>query len=251
MASGGWNLESQKTEIRDLLEIPLVKGDKWYLLATSWFKQWKKYVGYESWDAFNIGQQEAHPGLLDNSSLLEDCTGILKEHLINELDYQLVPLNAWNKLVSCYGLLNDQVPVERYVIEQGQFVKHCKVEVYLLELKICQKQFQSGIINISMSRVDIIGDVLESIRVIFDVPFDVEIRLFYKYMSNSYKNLSRMESTLQEAELYSGQNAGLYLSKLLPGQVLALSSQRIVRYVGCCRHLSPSVTRWPGQNWSS
>lgn len=29
MASGGWNLESQKTEIRDLLKNLLVKGDKW------------------------------------------------------------------------------------------------------------------------------------------------------------------------------------------------------------------------------
>lgn len=29
MASGGWDLESQKTEIRDLLKTPLVKGDKW------------------------------------------------------------------------------------------------------------------------------------------------------------------------------------------------------------------------------
>lgn len=38
------------------------------------------------------------------------------------------------------------------------FVKHRIVEVYLLEVKMCQKQFQSGIINISMSRADIIGE---------------------------------------------------------------------------------------------
>ncbi|XP_071123140.1 ubiquitin carboxyl-terminal hydrolase 15-like [Mytilus edulis] len=109
MASGGWDLESQKTEIRDLLNTPLVKGDKWYLLATSWFKQWKKYVGYESWNAFNVDEIEEHPGLIDNSPILEDDTGKLQERLVDELDYQLVPLDAWNKLVSCYGILNDQV----------------------------------------------------------------------------------------------------------------------------------------------
>lgn len=38
------------------------------------------------------------------------------------------------------------------------FVKHRIVEVYLLEVKMCQKQFQSGIINISMSRCDVIGE---------------------------------------------------------------------------------------------
>lgn len=42
-----------------------------YLLATSWFKQWKKYVGYESWNAFNVDEIEEHPGLIDNSPILE------------------------------------------------------------------------------------------------------------------------------------------------------------------------------------
>lgn len=59
--------------------------------------------------------------------------------------------------------------------------------------------------NYGSFNVLFLGDVLESIRVIFDVPFDVEIRLLYKYMSNCYEYMSEMESTLQEAGLYSGQ----------------------------------------------
>lgn len=43
-----------------------------FLLDTKWFKQWKKYVGYESWDAFNVGQSEANPGPVDNSPLVEE-----------------------------------------------------------------------------------------------------------------------------------------------------------------------------------
>ncbi|CAC5415311.1 Ubiquitin carboxyl-terminal hydrolase 4,Ubiquitin carboxyl-terminal hydrolase 15 [Mytilus coruscus] len=166
MATGGWDLASQKKEIRELLKTPLKKGDKWYLLATSWFKPWKVYVGYESWHAFNAGQQEAHPGPIDNLPLIDDYTGKLREHLIDELDYQLVPLNAWNILVSSYGLVDDQIPIERFVIEQGMFVKHCKVEVYLLELKMCQKQFQSEYVIRSMSRADVLELQIETITCI-------------------------------------------------------------------------------------
>ena len=40
-------------------------------MDTKWFKQWKKYVGYESWDAFSVGQSETFPGPVDNSPLIE------------------------------------------------------------------------------------------------------------------------------------------------------------------------------------
>lgn len=42
-------------------------------------------------------------------------TQALKEHLIDELDYVLVPTEAWNKLVSWYGCLEGQRPIVRKV----------------------------------------------------------------------------------------------------------------------------------------
>lgn len=45
-------------------------------------------------------------------------TQALKEHLIDELDYVLVPTEAWNKLVSWYGCLEDQRPIARKVMLQ-------------------------------------------------------------------------------------------------------------------------------------
>jgi hypothetical protein len=42
-----------------------------FSFQTKWFKQWKKYVGYESWDAFSVGQSEAYPGPVDNSPLID------------------------------------------------------------------------------------------------------------------------------------------------------------------------------------
>lgn len=39
----------------------------------------------------------------------------IKEHLIDELDYILVPTEGWNKLVSWYGLTKGQEPIARKV----------------------------------------------------------------------------------------------------------------------------------------
>lgn len=39
----------------------------------------------------------------------------------------------------------------------------------------------------------------------FDIPDEIEVRLWNKYMSKSYEHLNKREQTLQEACLYSGQ----------------------------------------------
>lgn len=39
----------------------------------------------------------------------------IKEHLIDELDYILVPTEGWNKLISWYGLTEGQEPIARKV----------------------------------------------------------------------------------------------------------------------------------------
>ena len=41
-----------------------------YLVDCRWFKQWKKFVGFDTWDQFGIGDQLNHPGPIDNSSLV-------------------------------------------------------------------------------------------------------------------------------------------------------------------------------------
>lgn len=42
-------------------------------------------------------------------------------------------------------------------------------------------------------------------RDLFDIPDDVEVRLWNKYMSNTYEHLNKCEQTLQEAGLNCGQ----------------------------------------------
>lgn len=48
-----------------------------YLVDISWFKQWKKFVGFDSWDMFGVGDPSLFPGPVDNSGLFsgEWCRG--------------------------------------------------------------------------------------------------------------------------------------------------------------------------------
>ena len=42
-----------------------------YLVDLRWFKQWKKYVGFDTWDQSGAGDKQNNPGPIDNSCLLE------------------------------------------------------------------------------------------------------------------------------------------------------------------------------------
>ncbi|XP_056001735.1 ubiquitin carboxyl-terminal hydrolase 15-like [Ostrea edulis] len=215
MAEGGINesesaimqhhLEDEKKDISDLLKRELKRGDIWYLIDAKWFKQWKKYVGYDQWDIGSIGEQDAYPGPLDNSPLMGGDTGELKEHLIDELDYILLPKEGWEKIVQWYGIAEGQTPIERKVIEQGMFVKHCKVEVYLMDVKLCENSNLAESYMMTFSRCDTIEDVEKVMREKFNIHQNKEVRLWNKYMSNTYEQLSKADQTLQEAGLYPGQ----------------------------------------------
>lgn len=60
----------------------------------------------------------------------------LKEHLMEEVDYSLVPEAGWEKLVEWYGMAPGSIPIPREVVEYGRYTKHRKVEVYRLELQL-------------------------------------------------------------------------------------------------------------------
>ncbi len=66
-----------------------------------------------------------------------DKTDKLKDHLMEEVDYNLLPKSAWDVLLAWYGLCDGQQPIARTVREHGLYVKDLKVEVYLTELKLC------------------------------------------------------------------------------------------------------------------
>ncbi|XP_073447803.1 ubiquitin carboxyl-terminal hydrolase 4 [Aquarana catesbeiana] len=212
MAEGGGELvsvpepESQKNELGELLKTPLRKGEEWYLVDSRWFKQWKKYVGYDSWDMYNVGENSQYPGPVDNSGLFSDAeTQVLKEHLIDELDYMLLPMEAWNKLLNWYGSVQGQQPIVRKVVEHGMFVKHCKVEVYLIELKLSENNDPEKMVSRHFSKADTIEFIEKEVRRIFNIPPEKETRLWNRYMTNTYEQLTKPDNTVQDAGLYQGQ----------------------------------------------
>nr|XP_061815786.1 ubiquitin carboxyl-terminal hydrolase 15-like isoform X2 [Nerophis lumbriciformis] len=207
MAEGGAaDLETQRGEVAALMKTQLKKGDTWYLVDSHWFKKWKKYVGFDSWDKYQMGDQNVYPGPVDNAGLLRDRDVLaIKEHLIDELDYILVPTDGWNKLVSWYGLAEGLEPIARKVVEQGMFVKHCKVEVYLTELKLCEDSNMDNVITRRFSKADTIDLIEKEMRKLFSIPDEKETRLWNRYMSNTFEPLNKPDSTIQDAGLYQGQ----------------------------------------------
>eukprot|EP00057_Strongylocentrotus_purpuratus_P021281 XP_011675755.1 PREDICTED: ubiquitin carboxyl-terminal hydrolase 4 isoform X2 [Strongylocentrotus purpuratus] len=210
MAEGGGSgvpdIKQQKQQISELLETPLKKGDSWYLVDSKWFKQWKKFVGFDSWDVYNMGNDASNPGPVDNSGLfVEGDVGNLKEHLIDELDYVLVPTATWENLTIWYGAVKNQPPVHRKVVEYGMFVKHCKVEVYLMELKLCENSNLDNMVPQKFSKADTIETIEKEMKRLFNIEDEKETRIWNKYMSNTYEQLSKKENTVQDAGLYQGQ----------------------------------------------
>ncbi|XP_062825522.1 ubiquitin carboxyl-terminal hydrolase 4-like [Anolis carolinensis] len=142
------DVEIQRIELAPLLKMPLCPGDSMCLIDYKWFMKWKRYVGFESWDLYYAGKPDHYPGPIDNSKLFEDSeTQTLKKYRMNRVDYEVIPIAAWNKLVSWYGCIEGQRPIERKVVEHGKYFKHCEVEVYPSELKLCQNDDSTDLVS--------------------------------------------------------------------------------------------------------
>ena len=202
--------DDQKTTVTNLLKTPLKKDDAWYLIDATWWKQWKLHVhvGYDSWDTNidSVGKDSARPGPIDNSPLFkEGSQDVLQENLIDELEYVLVPVEAWTKLLSWYGITEGQKPIVRYVIEQGMFVKHCKVEVYLMTLKLTRYPQVDNFVSFDFSRANTTEDIEMKMRQVFNIDANKPVRMWNKYIRNTYEALEYPERTVQDAGLYHNQ----------------------------------------------
>ena len=65
------------------------------------------------------GSASAHPGPIDNGPLFKEnpeVQGEIKDGLIDELDYVLLPEEAWLALVEEFGLTEGQNSISRKVL---------------------------------------------------------------------------------------------------------------------------------------
>uniref|UniRef100_A0A8B9LEK1 Ubiquitin carboxyl-terminal hydrolase n=1 Tax=Astyanax mexicanus TaxID=7994 RepID=A0A8B9LEK1_ASTMX len=167
-----------------------------YLVDCRWFELWKEYV--------KTGDQNSpsFPGQIDNTELFENLeTYRLKERLVENEDFVLVPAEAWRKLLSWYGMVPEQPALERKVIDLPSTVK---VEIYPVEISLCLHSNMEEVVTEQFSRTDTIYTIQKVMQKQFEVEEDAEPRLWMKSSDTSCERLRNTQMTVLDTCLATG-----------------------------------------------
>ncbi|KAG8962422.1 CSN-associated deubiquitinating enzyme Ubp12 [Tulasnella sp. 408] len=107
----------------------LALGDTWYLISQRWYHDWQctcAVIAFQS-----TFEAESRVNAVDNSSLAGSKAGELKSALIEGVDYELLPEEAWNLLVDWYGTPSHTFG--RKVVAEGAF-QHHSIDLYPVSL---------------------------------------------------------------------------------------------------------------------
>ena len=104
-----------------------------------------------------------------------------------------------------FGMVEGQEPVRRKVVEHGMFVKHCKVEVYFIEFQLAEYNNLEDTTWRKFSKSDILEHIQSTMRAEFNIAAESDVRLWNKYSSNTFEQLAKLDHTVQDAGLFSGQ----------------------------------------------
>ncbi|KAG1746657.1 uncharacterized protein EDB91DRAFT_1048951 [Suillus paluster] len=94
-------IEHKVARIRQLRDQPMVAGDTWYIISRQWFRRWEIACGILS-DKAVEPLQEKDIGPPDNTSLF-DSQGNLTSNLVEHIDVEFLPQEAWSEFVTWYG----------------------------------------------------------------------------------------------------------------------------------------------------
>nr|XP_020515702.2 ubiquitin carboxyl-terminal hydrolase 11 [Labrus bergylta] len=190
-------LETQRRDILSLLrDTELRAGDSWYVVERRWYEQWKEFV--ETGDQ----NSSSFPGQIDNTELFEDLDSYhLKERLVENEDFMLVPADAWHKLLVWYGVVDAQPPLERKVVDLPSTLK---VEVYPVEIFLCLHSNMENVITAQFSRADNIQSIQRAMCEAFAVTVGSECRLWMKSSDSSCERLRNIHMSVLDACLSSG-----------------------------------------------
>eukprot|EP00117_Sycon_ciliatum_P009276 scpid28370/ scgid11633/ Ubiquitin carboxyl-terminal hydrolase 4; Deubiquitinating enzyme 4; Ubiquitin thioesterase 4; Ubiquitin-specific-processing protease 4 len=195
--------EEQCNIVKPILRPSLKAGDWWYLLDSKWFSQWKKYVCLDTFE--HSSYMSDSPGPIDLEKLL-DNEGDLRENMLDELDYSLVPADVWDKLIQWFELMPGQEPIKRRVVEHGMFVKHCRVEVYQLKLKLkCHGRDELKPVVKCFSRSSTIQELMDTMKEVFDIDSDTDCRVWNQCTTSPNDLLTKMTENLMDSSLYDDQ----------------------------------------------
>lgn len=120
--------------------VPLVVDSHWYIISAQWLRRWQRFCREGVGTPADIGR-------ITNQDIIHPLAGdkgytSIKEVLVPDEDYVVVPEEAWNMLVSWYGLSPGSRPISRPVIR-------CDGEVCLaISLPIVRYRMGKGPIRV-------------------------------------------------------------------------------------------------------
>ncbi|CAA7391267.1 unnamed protein product [Spirodela intermedia] len=202
------------------------EGDLYYLISSEWWNGWKDYVGLDDSSQQLIESPLAasiRPGQIDNSELLssemddENDELILREGLVEEINYTLVPLEVWKKFKEWYG---GGPTIARKLIPQGFNNRELAVEVYLLCLRLINAADNSQK-DIRISKKASVNELYNRISALFKLERS-KIRIWDYFSRTKHKVLSELDQSLEEVPLSMGQEV---LLEVLSDGVLSRASE--------------------------
>uniref|UniRef100_A0A674EUC0 Ubiquitin carboxyl-terminal hydrolase n=1 Tax=Salmo trutta TaxID=8032 RepID=A0A674EUC0_SALTR len=162
-----------------------------YLVERRWYEQWKEYV--ETGDQ----NSSSFPGQIDNTELFEELDSYhLKERLVENEDFVLIPAEAWHKLLAWYGMVEVQPALERKVVDLPSLVK---VEVYPVEIFLCLHSNMENVVTAQFSHT-----IQKVMMKQFDVVEGAETRLWMKSSDTSCERLRNVHVRVLDSCLSSG-----------------------------------------------
>ena len=185
--------------IMKLINGELLKGDIWCLVDCDWFRQWRLYSNADK----TRNTKSMHPGPINNSRLI-NSTGLLRDKLVHNIDYKLVPIAAWMRLEKAYGVTGPTI--RRWVVEYGNFIKRLRVEIYPLALN-CQIEREGDTTEkvIYMSRVANFQNLETQIRLTLKLSPENSMKISYKSHIKNWIELNDGSLTPQILDFYEGQ----------------------------------------------
>uniref|UniRef100_A0A8C8DAI3 Ubiquitin carboxyl-terminal hydrolase n=1 Tax=Oncorhynchus tshawytscha TaxID=74940 RepID=A0A8C8DAI3_ONCTS len=162
-----------------------------YLVERRWYEQWKEYVvtGDQNSSSF--------PGQIDNTELFEELDSYhLKERLVENEDFVLIPAEAWRNLLAWYGMVDDQPALERKVVDLPSTVK---IEVYPVEIFLCLHSNMENVVTAQFSHT-----IQKVMMKQFDVVEGAETRLWMKSSDTCCERLRNVNVNVLDSSLSSG-----------------------------------------------
>jgi len=173
-----------------------IAGRYYFILCNTWWKSWKRYVGYENRNT--VGHYD-RPGPMENAHLLDE-DGEVKRSKQEDIDFVFVPHDMWGYLFDWYG---GGPTIPRPCISMPR-IKQQVIEVRKLPLKVIWSRKPKEPYNASFSKATTIGEFIEEMSK--TIKLDREnIRVFDFHNGSKIKELYDLRTTFYSVPIIENQ----------------------------------------------